>query len=237
MNTLTKTTAEKQKLNEKEIEQFIVNSPSTLCLGEIEIIKSQYNQISGGIIDILALDSINNIYYEIELMLGEVDSIHVGHILDYWVREKSEKMYSNHIAVIISESIRGRFQKLLSVLPDYIPIICSEFTILKNDKGDVFFNCEPIYFPNTIKYKNFKIKNKSINMISKQSLVFMNKILETPSILKENRRKMSELTGVSLGSTCKFIKNLQDLKFLDEDLNVINKNKLEEYTKYVSYIY
>lgn len=35
----------------------------------------------------------------------------------------------------------------------------------------------------------------------------------------------------------KFIKNLQDLNFLDEELNIINKNKLEEYTKYVSYIY
>jgi len=232
---LTKTTTEKEGLSEHDIEKILISNPSNLMLGEIEIIKSQHSQIGGGILDILALDSINNIYYEIELMLGEVDSSHIGRVLDYWAKEKGNKVYSTHIAVIISESVRGRYQKLLSTLPDYLPIICSEFTILKND-DDIFFNCEPIYYPDNVKYKNFELKSKSFNMVTKQGLIFMSKILETPSILKENQRDISKITGVSLGSTCKFIKNLQLMRHIDTEFNIIDKNKLMEYVEHVSYV-
>ena len=236
INTLIKTTAEKENITESDIEQLIISNISNLQLGDIKIIKSQYKQYYGnGILDILALDSINNIYYEIELMLGEIDSRHIGHILDYWVKEKGERLYSSHIAVIISESVRGRYQKLLSELPNFIPIICSEFTLFKNNDS-IFFNCEHIYYPNTISFKTFKKENKSINMVSKQSYQFMIKILENPLILKTNRRELAKYTEVSLGSTCKFIKNLQDMKQLDNDLNIINKNKLEEYVNHVKHI-
>ena len=233
ISTLTKTTAEKENITESDIEQIIINNISNLQLGDIDVIKSQYNQYYG-ILDILALDSINNIYYEIELMLGEIDSRHIGHILDYWVKEKSERLYSSHIAVIIGESVRGRYQRLLSELSNYIPIICSEFTLFKNNDS-IFFNCEHIYYPNTISFKTFKKENKSINMVTKQSYQFMVKILENPLILKSNRRELSKYTEVSLGSTCKFIKNLQDMKHLDDELNIIDKERLIEYVTHVKY--
>jgi hypothetical protein len=237
IQNLIKTSAKIENITESEIEQLIIKSPGNLMLGDdIKIIKSQTKQFYGnGILDILALDSINNIYYEIEIMLGQIDSRHIGNILDYWAKEKSNKLYSDHIAIIICESIRGRYQKLLSVLPDYVPIICGEFTIYKNGK-DLFFNYEPIYYPSNLEFKKFENKFKSNKMISKQSLIFMQKIIEMPSILKENRRHLAEFTGVSLGSTCKFIKNLQDMNYLDKELNIINLKDLKEHTNHVSYI-
>jgi len=235
--TLIKATAKIENLTEYDIEKIIVSNVASLMLGDIEIVKTQHDQ-SFGILDILALDSINNIYYEIEIMLGEIDTRHITHVLDYWIKEKSKRLYSSHIAVLIGESVRGRYQKLLSELPNYIPIICSEFTLLKNDELPdwIFFNCEHIYFPNSITFKNFKKENKSANMVSKQSYQFMIKILEHPLILKSNRRELAKYTEVSIGSTCKFIKNLQDMKHLDDELNIINKDKLEEYVGYVNQI-
>src|SRR4051812_31523593 len=75
-------------LNEKWLQDQIEQDTTILGLGELEIVRKEHRQISGGRIDFLMYDDDANLFYEIEVMLGELDESHIIRTIEYWDIEK-----------------------------------------------------------------------------------------------------------------------------------------------------
>ena len=101
-------------------------------LGSISIkaVEVQHYTKSGGRLDILAYQADVDTYYEIELMLGEVNSDHGFRCLDYWARERLKKPNAKHVAVLVAENLSGRYQTIIDTLPDFLPFIAIELRVL-----------------------------------------------------------------------------------------------------------
>jgi RecB family endonuclease NucS len=235
MKNISKIISIFEKISEHEIEQFIINNPISLNIGDIEIIKSQHNQ-PNGILDILGYDKSLDTYYEIELLRGEIDSVHITHVLDYWANEKRIKQKSKHIAVLIAESLKGRYQTLVSTLPYDIPLICCEFTLFRYNT-EIFFYNSIIYFPKILNYINIdynKYYNHTVSrkiIYSRQYFNFITKILENPDVIKESYRFMASYIKVPLGSVSKYLKLLNQLNFIDDEKNIVNIDLFIEHVK------
>ncbi len=59
-----------------------------LGLGDLQVIKRERIQASGGRIDFLMGDFESDIRYEIEVMLGPVDESHIIRTIEYWDVER-----------------------------------------------------------------------------------------------------------------------------------------------------
>ncbi|MDS3860862.1 hypothetical protein RIF25_08545 [Thermosynechococcaceae cyanobacterium BACA0444] len=79
--------------DEAWLQRWIIEKPSRLGLGDIQIINHELRHYKnrGGKLDLLAYRADLDTYYEIELMLGECDSDHGFRTLDYWARVKIKK--------------------------------------------------------------------------------------------------------------------------------------------------
>jgi hypothetical protein len=119
--------------DEAWLEQWVLEKPSRLGLGDVRIHKNQriHYKNSGGRLDLLAYRSDLDTYYEIEIMLGECDSDHGFRTLDYWARERLARPNSRHYAVLVAEDLSGRYKTLIETLPQYLPFIGIEIKALK----------------------------------------------------------------------------------------------------------
>ena len=124
--------------DEAWLHEWLMEKPERLGLGPIEIKGHELIQRSGGgRLDILGYRPDINTYYEIEVMLGEVDANHGFRVLDYWARERIEKPDSRHVAVLVAEDLQGRYRILLDTLPQFLPFIGIELKTLKLADPDV----------------------------------------------------------------------------------------------------
>lgn len=125
--------------NETWLRDWIVEGPHRLGLGPIQIkaIELQHSTKSGGRLDILAYRSDIDTYYEIELMLGEVDADHGFRCLDYWARERLKKSNARHVAVLVAENLTGRYQTVIETLPNFLPFIAIELRVLQIDGQEI----------------------------------------------------------------------------------------------------
>jgi len=119
--------------DEAWLHEWIKEKPSRLSLGDIEIKQSELVQYKngGGRLDILAYRPDLDTYYEIEVMLGECDSDHGFRTLDYWARERLRNPNAKHIAVLVAEDLSGRYKSLIETLPQFLPFIGIEISVLK----------------------------------------------------------------------------------------------------------
>ena len=69
--------------DEKWLHEKIADDPTVLGLGELRIIEHERSQPSGGRIDLLACDDEKDIWYEIEIMLGQLDENHIIRTIEY----------------------------------------------------------------------------------------------------------------------------------------------------------
>ena len=125
-------------MNEAAIRDWLAAKPVRLGLGNIEIkaLEIQHFTKSGGRLDILAYDAALDTFYEIELMLGEMDADHGFRCLDYWAREKMNRPNSKHVAVLMAEDLSGRYKTVVETLPNFLPFIGIELHVLcLNDAG------------------------------------------------------------------------------------------------------
>jgi hypothetical protein len=74
-------------LNEIWLQNWLVEDPARLGLGEVKILAQELTQPSGGSLDILAANE--DTYYSIEVQFGEVDANHGFRVIDYWARRSS----------------------------------------------------------------------------------------------------------------------------------------------------
>lgn len=126
------TTLKALGMNEAAIRDWLVAKPTRLGLGNITIkdVEIQHSTKLGGRLDILAYDVALDTYYEIELMLGEMDADHGFRCLDYWARERIKRPNAKHVAVLVAEDLSGRYKTVVDTLPNFLPFIGIELRVL-----------------------------------------------------------------------------------------------------------
>ena len=114
--------------DEDWLHSWIVDKPDRLGLGPLEIISQELRHYKnkGGRLDLLGYARSLNVYYEIEVMLGECDSDHGFRTLDYWARERVKAPNSIHYAVLVAENLQGRYKTIIETLPQFLPFIAIE---------------------------------------------------------------------------------------------------------------
>lgn len=123
--------------DESWLHEWIKERPSRLGLGELRIESSEVSHYRnrGGRLDILAYRPELDTYYEIEVMLGEVDADHGFRTLDYWARERLLRPNARHVAVLVAEDLSGRYKTVLETLPQFLPLIGIELRVIKIGQG------------------------------------------------------------------------------------------------------
>jgi len=119
------------EINEKWVQQKIVDDPSILGLGKLTVIQTERVQQPGGRLDILLQDDDGKTRYAVELQLGKTDETHIIRTIEYWDNERKRNRNYNHIAVIIAEDITNRFFNVISLFNGSIPIMAIQLKAIK----------------------------------------------------------------------------------------------------------
>lgn len=120
-------------LDEKWLQDRIVDDPGLLGLGELEIAAREHRQPIGGRIDFLMRDTEAETFYEVEVMLGALDESHVIRTMEYWDIERQRRPQFDHRAVIVAEQITSRFFNVLRLLNRAVPIIAIQLSAFRLD--------------------------------------------------------------------------------------------------------
>ena len=110
-------------LNEKWLHERLIENPSLLGLGDLDVRDSERRQPSGGRLDLLLQEVEAPIRYEVEIQLGSVDESHIIRTIEYWDIERHRYPQYEHRAVIVAEDVTSRFLNVISLLNGAIPLI------------------------------------------------------------------------------------------------------------------
>jgi hypothetical protein len=121
------------------LQNQISENPACLGLGDLEVLMRERRQSSGGRLDILLKDPVDDIMYEVEVMLGETDETHIIRTIEYWDREKRRWPQRQHFAVLVAEHINRRFFNVIHLLSHSIPIIAIQVALLESNGNQGLF--------------------------------------------------------------------------------------------------
>lgn len=110
-------------LDEKWLQDRIIDDPALLGLGDLEIASREHRQPVGGRIDFLMRDTEAETFYEVEVMLGTLDESHIIRTIEYWDIERQRRPQFDHRAVIVAEQITSRFFNVLRLLNRAVPLV------------------------------------------------------------------------------------------------------------------
>lgn len=119
------------RFNEAWVRDRIVEDPSILGLGDLEIVAMERSHPKAGRLDLLLRDSETGKRYEVELMLGQVDESHIIRTIEYWDIERKRYPQYEHTAVIVAERITSRFLNVIGLFNGSIPLIAIQLTALQ----------------------------------------------------------------------------------------------------------
>jgi len=129
-------------LDESWLQKQIAEDTSLLGLGDLELLKREKSQRSGGRIDFLMVDPDDGTRYVIEVMLGVVDESHIIRTIEYWDVERQRYPNLNHRAVIVAEVITARFFNVIRLLNHAVPIIAIQLSAFRlGDEIVLQFTC------------------------------------------------------------------------------------------------
>lgn len=117
------------------LENQIVENPSILNLGEVEVRGRQRIQPREGRLDLLLEDTEAKKRYEVEIQLGKTDESHIIRAIEYWDLEKKRYPQYDHCAVIVAEDITSRFLNVIGLFNGHIPLVAIQLHALKVDGG------------------------------------------------------------------------------------------------------
>lgn len=123
------------ELSERWVEDQLVEDPSLLRLGEVEIRGRQRNQPKAGRLDLLLENTESKKRYEVELQLGKTDESHVIRAVEYWDFERKRYPQYEHCAVLVAEDITSRFLNVISLFNGIIPFIAIQMQALEIADG------------------------------------------------------------------------------------------------------
>lgn len=120
-------------LDERWLQERIVEDPSILGLGDLSLLQRERPQLPGGKLDFLLADPEEEIRYEVEVMLGKLDESHIIRCIEYWDIERTRFPQLEHRAVIVAEDITNRFFNIIAILNRAVPIIAVQMNAVKID--------------------------------------------------------------------------------------------------------
>ncbi len=118
-------------LNERWLQERIIEDPSILGLGNLEVRESERIQPTGGRLDLLMSDPDTLTRYEVEIQLGASDERHIIRTLEYWDVERRRYPQYDHVAVLVAEDVTSRFLNVISLFNGFIPIIAIQMQALE----------------------------------------------------------------------------------------------------------
>ena len=95
-------------LDERWLQDRIDEDPAILGIGDVNVVRREKTQPSGGRIDFLMYDPDRELRYEVEVMLGTLDASHIIRTIEYWDIERQRLPTHNHRAVIVAEEITSQ---------------------------------------------------------------------------------------------------------------------------------
>lgn len=113
------------------LQNEIEKDPSILGLGDLEVVRREKQQSSGGKLDFLLEDPTSDEMYEVEVMLGATDESHIIRALEYWDLERHRWPKRSHTAVLVAEKINRRFFNVIQLLSLTIPVIAIQVNIVE----------------------------------------------------------------------------------------------------------
>ena len=122
-------------LDERWLQNQIQDDTSLLGLGELEIVSREHRQPVGGRIDFLMRS--NDIFYEVEIMLGTLDESHIIRTIEYWDIERQRRPDYDHRAVIVAEQITSRFFNVLRLLNRAVPMIAVQLNAFRLNDDEI----------------------------------------------------------------------------------------------------
>lgn len=117
------------------LQEQIWSNPRCLGLGELEQVRKEKKQSSGGRLDILLGNPEDDSRYAVEVMLGETDETHIIRTIEYWLRERRRHPTKQHYAVLVAEKINKRFFEVIYLLSETTPIIAIQANLRKIDNS------------------------------------------------------------------------------------------------------
>jgi len=122
-------------LDEAWLQGQIWENPSCLGLGELEGVTRERVVSSGGRLDILLKNPIDDSMYEVETMVGDTDPDHIVRTIEYWDLIKRKWPQRQHYAVLVAERITKRFFNVIQILSGAVPLIAIQANIVQSSHG------------------------------------------------------------------------------------------------------
>ncbi len=117
--------------SEKWLQERLVEDPTLLGLGDLEVKDVERRQPRAGRLDLLLSDPETLTRYEVEIQLGATDETHIIRTIEYWDIEKGRYPQYEHVAVIVAEDITSRFLNVISLFNKAIPLIAIQMNALE----------------------------------------------------------------------------------------------------------
>lgn len=124
-------------LDERWLQDRIEEDPSLLGLGDLNIVRREKPQPTGGRIDFLMYDPDRELRYEVEVMLGSLDESHIIRTIEYWDIERQRFPAYDHRAVIVAEEITSRFFNVIRLLNRAVPLVALQLNAFSIDNSVV----------------------------------------------------------------------------------------------------
>ena len=110
-------------INEAWVQSQIIQDPSLLGLGNLEVLDKERRQPRAGRLDLLLWDEGSETRYTVEIQLGPTDESHIIRTIEYWDIERNRYPQINHVAVIVAEDVTSRFLNVISLFNKSVPIV------------------------------------------------------------------------------------------------------------------
>ncbi len=124
-------------LNERWLQNIIVEDPSILGLGDVLVKDKERIHPGAGRLDLLLEDVDGNGRYEVEIQLGKTDESHLIRTIEYWDIERKKYPQYEHTAVIVAENITSRFFNVIGLFNGVIPLMAIQVAAIETAEGTV----------------------------------------------------------------------------------------------------
>ena len=121
--------------DESWLQDQIWGNPSCLGLGELEGVIKEGAVSSGGRLDILLKNPLDDTMYEVETMLGDTDPDHIVRTIEYWDLIRRKWPQRQQFAVLVAERITKRFFNVIRLLSDTVPLIAIQVNVIESPHG------------------------------------------------------------------------------------------------------
>src|SRR5947209_6176438 len=119
------------ELNERLVQERIAEDPALLGPGDLILKNKERLHPHAGRLDLLCQYADSNRRYEIEIQLGKTDQSHIIRTIEYWDIERKRYPQYDHTAVIVAETITGRFLNVIGLFNGFIPLVAIQMQALK----------------------------------------------------------------------------------------------------------